>query len=64
VTDEQALAAVAFACQRLRLVVEPGGAVALAALLSGVVDMRGKSVAIVLSGGNIDPAMLQRALSL
>ena len=42
--------------------VEPGGAVALAALLSGRLDARGRTVVIVLSGGNIDPAMLARAL--
>lgn len=64
VSDEEALRAVAFAYERLRLVVEPGGAVALAALLSGRFDARGRTVAIVLSGGNIDPAMLQRSLGL
>jgi threonine dehydratase len=64
VSDEEALRAVAFANQRLRLVVEPGGAVALAALLAGKLDVTGKTVAVVLSGGNIDPAMLQRALDL
>lgn len=64
VSDAEALRAVAFAFERLRLVVEPGGAVALAALLAGRFDARGKTVAIVLSGGNIDPAMLARALGL
>jgi threonine dehydratase len=44
-------------------VVEPGGAAALAALLSGAFDARGKTVAIVLSGGNIDPEMLGRCIS-
>ncbi|MCP4615827.1 MAG: pyridoxal-5'-phosphate-dependent protein, partial [Bradyrhizobium sp.] len=38
----------------LKLVVEPGGAVALAALLAGYLDAKGKTVAIVLSGGNVD----------
>ncbi|MEJ8474813.1 threonine ammonia-lyase [Roseibium algae] len=63
VTDEEALAAVAFAFRELKLVVEPGGAVALAAVLSGKLDSKGQPVGIVLSGGNIDPAMLQRALA-
>lgn len=62
VTDREALAAVAFAFTELKLVVEPGGAVALAALLSGKVPGGTGPVAIVLSGGNVDPAMMQRAL--
>ncbi|XHC12839.1 threonine/serine dehydratase [Labrenzia sp. ac12] len=63
VTDEEALAAVAFAFTELKLVVEPGGAVALAALLAGKLPFRGKTVGIVLTGGNIDPQMLKTALS-
>ncbi|MEP1879299.1 MAG: pyridoxal-5'-phosphate-dependent protein, partial [Roseibium sp.] len=47
-----------------KIVVEPGGAVALAAILSGKLDVKGRIVAVVLTGGNIDPAMLQRALAL
>jgi threonine dehydratase len=62
VSDDEALAAVAFAFEELKLVVEPGGAAALAALLTGKLDVKGQTVAIVLSGGNIDPAMLARAL--
>jgi threonine dehydratase len=64
VSDEEALAAVAYAFRTLKLVVEPGGAVALAALLAGRYDCRGKSVVVVLSGGNIDEAMLARALAM
>lgn len=64
VTDEDALAAVAFAVRELKLVVEPGGAVALAAALTGKADLRGKTVAVVLSGGNVEPSMLARALGL
>jgi threonine dehydratase len=63
VTDDQALEAVAYAFRTLKLVAEPGGAVGLAAILSGAFDARGKTVVIVLSGGNIDPAVLARALS-
>ncbi|MTH97793.1 threonine/serine dehydratase [Roseibium sp. RKSG952] len=62
VSDSQALEAVAFAFTELKLVVEPGGAVALAALLSGQADVAGKIVSVVLTGGNIDPDVLSRAL--
>jgi threonine dehydratase len=64
VSDEEALAAVAFAFRDSKLAVEPGGAVALAALLAGRYDCRDKSVIVVLSGGNIDEAMLDRALAI
>ncbi len=54
---------VAFAFTELKLVVEPGGAVALAALLAGKLPFKDKTVGIVLTGGNIDPQMLKTALS-
>jgi threonine dehydratase len=54
--------AVGFAVRRLKLVLEPGGAAALAAVLSGAYDGRGQTAAVVLSGGNIDPGMLTRCL--
>lgn len=54
VTDEEVRTAIRFAFNKLKLVVEPGGAVALAALLSGKLDTAGKTTAVVLSGGNID----------
>ena len=63
VSDDEALAAVAFAFRELKLVVEPGGAVALAALLSGRVDARDRTMVVVLSGGNIDEPVLARALA-
>ncbi len=62
VTDADVLAAMAFAFQRLKLVVEPGGAVGLAAVLSGKFDARNKVVGVVLSGGNVDPATFARAV--
>ncbi|HEY6644867.1 threonine/serine dehydratase [Povalibacter sp.] len=62
VTDDDALDAIAFAWRELKIVVEPGGVVALAALLFGGFDCRGQTVGIVLSGGNVDPALYREAL--
>ncbi len=61
-SDAEVGTAVAFAFRELKLVVEPGGAVALAALLAGRIEARGKSVVIVLSGGNVDAEMLSRLI--
>lgn len=61
-SDDEVLDAMAFAFRELKLVVEPGGAVALAAVLNGKIDVKGKVVAVVLSGGNVDPAIFARAL--
>ena len=63
VTDAEVLNAMRFAFLELKLVIEPGGAVALAALLAGRIDVRGRRVGAVLSGGNVDPATSARALS-
>ena len=63
VSEAEVLAAMAFAFRHLKLVVEPGGAVALAALLSGRFDARGKVVGAIISGGNVDPAVFARALA-
>lgn len=57
VTDQEVAEAVAYAFKTLKLVVEPGGAVSLAALLSGKVSTKGQTTAILLSGGNVDPAL-------
>ncbi|MEM8664011.1 MAG: threonine/serine dehydratase [Pseudomonadota bacterium] len=56
------LKAMAFAARELKLVVEPGGAVALAALMAEPRRFTGKVVVCVLSGGNVDDEMLKRAL--
>lgn len=56
-TEEDVARAMTFAFERLKLVVEPGGAVALAAVLTGKIDARGKTTAITLSGGNVDPPL-------
>jgi threonine dehydratase len=57
VSDAEVAAAVAYAFRVLKLVVEPGGAVSLAALLAGKVEAAGRTTAVVLSGGNIDPGL-------
>ena len=62
VSDPDVLAAMKRAFLDLKLVVEPGGAAALAALLAGKLDVRGKTVAVICSGGNVDPAIFARAL--
>jgi threonine dehydratase len=62
VTDDEALAAMEYGFRLLKLVAEPGGAVALAAALAGKIDLKGKTAVIVISGGNVDPAMFARAI--
>mgnify|MGYP002721537594 CR=1 FL=1 len=57
VSDAEVAEAVRFAFRQLKLVVEPGGAVSLAALLAGKIEDRGQITAIVLSGGNVDPGL-------
>jgi threonine dehydratase len=61
-SDADALGAVGFAFDELRLVVEPGGAIGLAALLAGRVEAAGKTVVIVLSGGNLGDETLAEGL--
>ncbi len=63
VTRAEVFAAMRFAFAHLKLVVEPGGAVALAALLAGKVEARGGRLLVVLSGGNVDPACFAEALA-
>ena len=63
VSDEEARAAMRAAFRHLKLVVEPGGAVALAAALAGRVDCRGRTVVVVLSGGNVDADAFREALA-
>jgi threonine dehydratase len=56
VSDEEIVDAMAFLFDLMKLVAEPSGAVGIAALLSGTVDARGRSVGVVLSGGNVGVA--------
>jgi threonine dehydratase len=62
-SDEEVGAAIALAFRELKLVVEPGGAVGLAALLSGRLDAQGKNVVIVLSGGNVDADLYAKLIA-
>jgi threonine dehydratase len=58
VSDAEVRAAIAFAGRQLKLVVEPGGAVALAAVMSGRLECARRTIGVVLSGGNVDDALL------
>ncbi|MFT4748385.1 MAG: threonine dehydratase [Pseudohongiellaceae bacterium] len=62
VTELEVMHALSFAFKYLKLVVEPGGVVALAALLQKKIDIKNKRVAVILSGGNVDPATFTRCL--
>ncbi|MEX1162147.1 MAG: pyridoxal-phosphate dependent enzyme [Nitriliruptor sp.] len=62
VSDASALTAVAWLATRAKQVVEPSGAAALAAVLDGTIDVRGRNVGIILSGGNVSPEVLTVAL--
>ena len=62
VSDDELRAAMRFAFERLKLVVEPTGALALAAVLQAKVATRGRRVGAILSGGNVDPATFADAL--
>ena len=61
-SDTEVQRAIAFAFRELKLVVEPGGAVPLAVLLAGKVEAAGRTVALVLSGGNVDRSVFCAAL--
>lgn len=63
VSENDCLRAMALAFLRLKIVAEPGGAAALAAALFCKDDLQGDAVIVTVSGGNVDPAMFQRALS-
>jgi threonine dehydratase len=63
VSEEAILETMRFCFARLKIVVEPSGAVALAALRTGAVPAAGRRTAVVLSGGNIDPASYAACLS-
>ena len=62
VSDADVLHAMAIAWQDFNISLEPGGAVALAALLSGAVDAQGKTSIVIASGGNVDDTVFALAL--
>ena len=64
VSDHEIRAAMRFAFERLKLVLEPSGACALAALLTAKVDVHGARTGVVLSGGNVDAATFATALAI
>ncbi|MCA0319247.1 MAG: threonine/serine dehydratase [Proteobacteria bacterium] len=63
VSEDEVKRAVGFAFRELKLVVEPSGAVPLAALLAGRLDAKGQVVVAVLSGGNVDPALFAKLVA-
>jgi len=63
VTDEEVGRAVRYAFEELKLVVEPGGAVGLAAMLAGKLDLKGRVVCGVLSGGNVDAEVFAKLIA-
>ena len=62
-TDAEVATAMTVARDHFKLVVEPGGAVALAAVLAGKIPVEGKTIAVVCSGGNVDPEVYAQALA-
>lgn len=62
-TDEQLVEALRFFAERMKLVVEPTGALAFAGARHGSVDVRGARVGIIISGGNVDMARYARFLA-
>ncbi|HEU5479509.1 MAG TPA: pyridoxal-phosphate dependent enzyme, partial [Candidatus Tumulicola sp.] len=63
VSDAEVRHAMRVAFEELKLVLEPGGAAALAAVLANKIPVRGKTVAVVASGGNVDRATFAAALA-
>lgn len=62
VRDSDVLAMMRFFFERMKIVVEPTGAVAPAAAMANVLGLRGKKIGAVISGGNVDPALMRRVL--
>ncbi|NLF77592.1 MAG: pyridoxal-phosphate dependent enzyme, partial [Chloroflexi bacterium] len=63
VSEEEIVAALRFVWQRLKIIIEPSSAVALAPLLSGRYQAPGRRVGVILSGGNVDPFSLPEEIT-
>ncbi|MEL6258422.1 MAG: pyridoxal-5'-phosphate-dependent protein, partial [Pseudomonadota bacterium] len=62
--DDEVRAAMRFAFRHLKLVLEPGGALALAAVLRGVPErLKGACIGVTLSGGNVDPELFAETIN-
>jgi len=57
------LAAVKLAFQEFKIVLEPSAATSLAAILTNKVERAGKTVGVICTGGNVDPAVFRRAIN-
>jgi threonine dehydratase len=62
ITDPEVADAMRYAFSTLKLVLEPAGSVGLAALLTGKIPAKGKTVGLILSGGNVDPDLFARVI--
>ncbi len=62
VSDDEVRAAMRFAFENLKIVSEPGGAVALAAVLSGKIETKGRAIGLIVTGGNVDPGLFREIL--
>lgn len=63
VSESDVAAAIRFGFEHLKLVIEPGGAVALASVINGAFPVRGRNVGVTLSGGNIDPELYAKIVN-
>jgi threonine dehydratase len=63
VSEAEVKRAMVFAFETLKLVIEPGGAVGLAAVLAGKIPTQGRTIAVIASGGNVDPGLFAEILS-
>jgi threonine dehydratase len=63
VSEAEVKRAMAFAFAHLKIVLEPGGAVGLAAVLTGKIPTERRNIAVIASGGNVDPALFAAVLS-
>ena len=62
IRDEDIFPMMKYFYERMKIVVEPTGAVAPAAIMTNVLGLKGKKVCAVISGGNVDPALFKRMI--